>query len=254
MAKGILKILTIFIIGTVGGIFADQILWPYFIERPLFHQYRLEQSPVYVTERKETTMYIQENLALREAVGKVAQTVIGVKTKTQEGEVLAGSGLIVTSDGLIVTLASLVPQGSDFYFFVDDQWPAYQILKRDLANNLALIKVEKSGLKTCGFADLEKIKLAEPVFLIGMDFTVKIPETVTTTQSQFLLPPQNKVNEGIITIFDENAIQTNISEKQAMAGSPLFNIEGRVVGLNTVDESGQVSAIPITKIRTFIGF
>jgi S1-C subfamily serine protease len=253
MAKSVLKILAVFVIGTVGGIFADQILWPYFIERPLFHQYRLEQTPIYVTEKKETTLYIQENLALRKTVEDVIPAVVGVKTKTPTGEILKGSGLVVTSDGFIVTLASLVPKGSEFYFFVDDKWPAYQILKRDLENDLALIKVEKSGLKTRGFADLEKIKLAEPVFLVGMNFDVAIPETVTTTQSQFLVPPQQKVNTGIVTTFDETVIKTNISEKTEIEGSPLFNVEGKVVGLNFIDESGQVSAIPITVIRTFIG-
>ncbi len=139
MSKNILKILAVFILGTVGGIFADQILWPYFIERPLFYQYGLEQSPIYLTEKKETTNYIQENVALREAVEKVAKTVVGVKTETEEGEVLKGSGLIVTNDGFLVTLADLLPQGSDFAFYIDGDWPAYQVLKRDLKNNLALV-------------------------------------------------------------------------------------------------------------------
>jgi len=112
MSKNILKIVAFFIIGTVGGIFADQILWPYFIEKPLFYQYRLEQSPVYVTERKEVT--IQENTALKEAIEKVEKTVVGVRTQTKEEKILEGSGLIVTSDGLIVTLAELVPPGSLF--------------------------------------------------------------------------------------------------------------------------------------------
>ena len=239
MAKNILKILAVFVIGTVGGIFADQILWPYFIERPLFYQYRLEQSPVYVTERKETTMYIQENFALREAVEKVEKVVIGVKTKTKTGEVLEGSGLVVTSDGLIITLASLVPQGSEFYFFIDGKWPNYQILKRDLTNNLALIKVEGSGLSTVGFADLEKTKLGERIFLIGMDFSTSTPQKI--------------VNEGIISFFDEDSIQTNIFDQSSVSGSPLFNIEGRAVGLNVVDKDGKVSTIPITLIRPFIG-
>jgi len=247
MAKNIFKILAIFIIGTIGGIFADQILWPYFIERPLFHQYRLEQSPVYVTERKETTLYVQENFALREAVEKVQKVVVGVKTKTVAGEVLEGSGLVVTNDGLIVTLASLVPQGSEFYFFIDDKWPAYQILKRDLKNNLALIKVEDGKLATCGFADLEKMKLGERVFLISADFSL------ATTTEKFLTPPQPMVNEGIVAFFNEGLIKTNIFEKPKVAGSPLFNIEGRVVGLNFVDESNKVFAVPITVIRAFIG-
>ena len=248
MAKSVLKIIACFVIGTVGGIFADQILWPYFIVRPLFYQYELEQAPVYITEKKENTIYIQENLALRELVEEVTPAVIGVKTKTIDGEILKGAGVVLTSDGLIVTLASLVPWGSEFYFFVDDKWPAYQILKRDLENDLALIKVEKNGLKTRGFADLEKLKLAEPVFLVGMVFPL------ATSTEQILTPPQNKVNTGIITLFSENTIQTNILEDQEISGSPLFNFDGRVVGLSTIDETGKVSAIPISIIRAFAGF
>lgn len=89
-------------------------LWPYLIERPLFYKYRLEQSPVYVTERKEVT--IEENTALQDAVEKTEKIVVGVKTKLNSGKVLEGSGFIVTADGLIVTLNELVPQGSVFTF------------------------------------------------------------------------------------------------------------------------------------------
>jgi hypothetical protein len=61
MFKNIFKIIIVFLIGAVGGIFSEQILWPYFIERPLFLEYSLEQNPVYITETKEIT--IQENTA-----------------------------------------------------------------------------------------------------------------------------------------------------------------------------------------------
>src|SRR3989338_5734377 len=207
-AKILFQIIAIFIIGMAGGIFADQILWPYFIERPLFAQYKMEQSPTYITQKQELTMYVQENTAVRESVQDVLPAVVGVKTKTLSGEVLEGSGLVVTSDGLIVTLASLVPQGSEFSFFIDGKWPAFQILKRDLENNLALIKVEKGGLKPRGFIEMSKIKLAEPVFLVGMDFSAAI---ATSTL------PQNTVNTGIITAFNQELVQTNIFETKTMA-------------------------------------
>src|SRR4030042_6056329 len=141
-AKNLIQIIALFLIGMSGGIFADQIIWPYFVERPLFQQYKLEQSPTYLTEKIETTLYVQENTAIRESVQAVLPAVVGVKTKTLSGEVLSGSGLVLTSDGLIVPLANLVPKGSDFSFFVDGKWPAFQILKRDLENNLALVKLE----------------------------------------------------------------------------------------------------------------
>ncbi len=237
MFKNIFKIIAFFLIGMVGGIFADQIFWPYFIERPLFYEYRLEKSPVYVTERKETT--IQENTALTEAVEKVEKTVIGIRTQIKEGTFLEGSGLIVTSDGLLVTLAELVPQGFSFSFFVDGKQTSFQILKRDLKENLALVKIEETNLPTVSFANLEKIKLGERVFLVGMIFDGKKTSRI--------------VNEGIIKTFSEDFIDTNISEKSTISGSPLFNIKGEVLGINIIDSEGKVITIPISKIKQFIG-
>ena len=237
MLRNILKIIAVFIIGTIGGIFADQIFWPYFVERPLFYKYRLEQAPVYVTETNE--IIIQENSALQDAVEKTEQTVVAIRTKTRTGKVLNGSGLIVTSDGLLVTLAELVPQGESPAFFVDGNTPVYQILKRDLKENLALVKVEKSNLPTVGFADFGSLRFGQRVYLVG------------ATQ-----PPNGGwvVNEGIIKTYNEESIQTNIFEEQNLKGSPLFNIKGELVGLNLIDSQGKVSAIPIKKIRDFIGF
>ena len=221
----------------VGGIFADQIFWPYFIERPLFYQYRLEQNPVYVTERKE--VIIQENTALKNAIEKVEKVVIGVKTKTKEGNILEGSGLILTSDGLIITLADLVPQGSTFNFLVEGTPVPFQILKRDLKSNLALVKLEKTNLSAAAFANFRNLKLGERVFLIGAIFEKN--------------SVQKMVNEGIVKSFNDNSIQANISENATLAGSPLFNIEGQVLGLNTIDAKGKVIAIPISKIKEFTG-
>jgi S1-C subfamily serine protease len=231
MLKNIFKILTIFIIGMVGGIFADQIIWPYFIERPLFYQYKLDQVPANVTQIKE--IYIQENTALKDTIEKTEKVVVRIKTETKAGKTLEGSGLILTTDGLIVTLAELVPQGSAFNFFVDGEVVPFQVLKRDLENNLALIKLEKTKLSTLGFADLEKLKLGERVFLIGAS-SLGI-----------------KVNEGIVTSFDEDLIETNIFEEDTLAGSPLLDIEARILGINSVDKDGRIVTIPVSVVRSF---
>ncbi|MBZ9569824.1 trypsin-like peptidase domain-containing protein [Patescibacteria group bacterium] len=236
MVKNIFKIIAVFIIGTVGGIFADQILWPYFIERPLFYQYRLEQSPVYVTERKE--IIIQENVALINAIEKVEKVVVGIRSKTKAGNVLEGSGLIVTSDGLIVTLADLVPPGWEIDLFFDGKKIVPKVLQRK--NDLALLKVEETNLPTAGFADFEKIKLGERVFLLGVIFEKEVPQRI--------------INEGIIKTFNEKTLRTNIFEKKILEGSPLFNIKAQVLGLNQIDKEGKITAISIKKIREFIGF
>jgi S1-C subfamily serine protease len=236
VVKEIFKIVAIFVIGMVGGIFADQIFWPYFVERPLFYQYRLEKAPVYVTERKE--VFIQENAALIGTIEKVKNSVVGISAKSKTGKILEGSGLVLTSDGLILTLTDLVPQNYEIKLFFGEKELTPKVLQRK--NNLALLKIEEKNLKTVSFADFEKIKLGERVFLLGL---------VSENNLQKII-----VNEGIIKSFDENLIQTNISENKLLQGSSLFNIEGQLVGLNTIDKEGKITAISIKEIREFIGF
>ncbi len=237
MKKFILYTLLAFVVGICGGIFADQILWPYFIERPLFEQYSLEQRPVYVTERNEVT--IQENTALQDSVEKVDKAVAGIVTQA-DGKTIKGSGLVITADGLIVTLADLVPQGGKFSILVEGQPVSFTVLKRDLESNLALIKVEKNNLLTVGFANLDNLRKGQRVFLVGAFQTGQAIETT--------------VNEGMVKYFDKDTIYTNIMETTTLAGSALFNIQGEFLGLNTVDYWGRVSALPIDKIRSFAGF
>lgn len=236
MIKNILQILAIFIIGTVGGIFADQLLWPYFIERPLFLEYDLDKNPIYITERKE--VFIQENIVLQDAVERINKVVVGIRTETQAKKILEGSGLIVTSDGLIITLANLLPQGSKTTLFFDEKILIPQVL--EIKDGLALLKIEEENLPTVGFTNFEKIKLGQRVFLVGVIFKK--------------LGPQKIVNVGIIKYFDGDLINTNIFEKTILAGSSLFDIEGKVLGLNIIDQEGKVTAIPISKIKEFLGF
>ena len=238
MIKNALIIITLFIVGIIGGIFADQIFWPYFVEKPLFYQYRLEQSPVYITENKQTV--VQENTALTNAVESVSKTIVGVRTKLKSGKILEGSGLIISSDGLIVTFASLVPQGGETTLFWEGGNPPFQILKRDLNSNLALMRIENSNLATVGFADTDNIRLGERVFLLGIVFGSNAS-------------PIKITNEGIIKTFDESQIKTNIFEKSSLMGSPLFDIGGKVLGLNTIDSEGKVTAVSMKKIRPFLG-
>ena len=238
MWKNLIKIFICFFFGIFGGIFADQIIWPYFIERPLFYQYRLEQSPIYLTEKKE--IFIQENTALKNAIEKVDKTVVGIRTKLKSDLVLEGSGLIVSSDGLVVTLAELVPSNSQINIFWEGENLSFKILKRDQKENLALLKIEKSNLPTAGFFDLEKLKIGERVFLLGIIFDKEKSRKIA--------------NEGMVKYFDEDFIRTNIFEKKILAGSALFDIEGKILGINTIDKEGKVIAISSKKIKAIAGF
>lgn len=237
MNRLVLGTLFCFVVGIVGGIFAEQILWPYFIERPLFYEYDLEKPPIYVTEKNE--IRIQENIALQEAIEKVQGAVVGIKTETKKGKVILSSGIIVTSDGLCVALAEVVPQGASFEFFIDGVRMPFQVLKRK--DNLVLIKLDsKEALPTPPFADLKNKRLGERVFLLGQVFEKQGLEKI--------------INEGIIRSLGASSFKTNIIENPSLQGIPIFDIEGNFLGLSVVDSSGQVSILPNTEIKEFIGF
>ncbi|MDP3996002.1 MAG: serine protease [bacterium] len=238
MKEKIITVIAIFVIGLAGGLLG-RVLWPH-IGGDL-----AEQGPVFLSETKQ--VYIQENVALVGAVERAERAVVAIKAQLPAGKLLEGSGLVVTSDGLMVTLAELVPFGSGFDFFVEGERVSYQILKRDLNENLALVKLSKSGLTTAGFAALDKLKMGERVFLIGTVFG----EEDKSSSSPFIAT--RVVNEGIVRAFDGDSIQTSIIEGYSISGSPLFNIKGEILGINTVGLSGRISAIPVSKIREFVG-
>jgi S1-C subfamily serine protease len=240
VVKEIFKIVAMLILGAIGGLLFQVLVLPYLFTNPYFERFQfikiLKEREIVINPKEE--IIINENVALEEAIEKIKNSIVGVQSKSKTGKILEGSGLFLTSDGLILTLTDLVPQNYEIKLFFGEKEFTPKVLQRK--NNLALLKIEEKNLKTVSFADFEKIKLGERVFLMGVVFEDNLQKMV--------------VNEGIIKSFDEKLIQTNISENKLLQGSSLFNIEGQLVGLNTIDKEGKITAISIKEIREFIGF
>jgi S1-C subfamily serine protease len=140
---------------------------------------------------------------------------------------------------LIVTLASLVPAGYKVAVYENaDAFPA-QVLKRDVALNLALLKIEKTGLQTAGFVGNGGVALGERLILVAK--LVKKEQAVSF------------VNQGSVKKVGEGSIATSISERENVDGAPLFDVEGRVAGLADADFQGNIFAIPASVLRVFLG-
>ena len=142
---------------------------------------------------------------------------------------------------IILTLASLLPRGADFTFNWQGQTPSFEILKRDITANLALVKFSGLDLPSAGF-NFEP-KLGQRVFVLA-----KYPQTVVDTK-QWLV----SVNEGIISQLGGNALLTTMTASAATQGSPVFDLEGRVLGLATLDQQNRVIILPASTIRAFSG-
>lgn len=230
--KFVFNVIIFLLIGMVGGIFATQIIWPYFVEKPLEENYQ----SVLVSQRDE--IIAQENVALTQGIEKAEKTILAIGSVSGGKNILYGSGLIVTNDGLVLSLSSVVPKIVSIFY--NSEVVSAEVLKKDSANNLSLLKVAKNNLPACRFSSMDKIKLGEKVFLMGKKYD---GENFTTF-----------VDDGIIKSFSENLIETNISEDKSAVGTILFNIDGEVLGINYLSSLGKVVTIPVQVIREFTNF
>jgi len=193
-------------------------------------------TPAIQMINKEDKYYIEENTALVQIIEGVKNSIAGLESS---GKAI-GSGLIMTSDGLVVTLAANIPSSSAPVISINgDNNVTYQVLKRDIKNNLALIKVDKSSLATKGFYDLSQLKIGTRVFVLSQIYS----------GSAFTL----SVNEGIVKSFTDDIIKTNIVDAGYVNGSPVFDISGNVLGLAYKEAGNSISIIPASKIKAFAG-
>jgi len=183
-------------------------------------------SPLIINQTEEK-VYIEQNAALIDSIKETKKSLFSVNSF---------SGLILTSDGLAVTLADNVAGKSAVVCTVDNEEVPCQVLKKDFSQNLALVKIDKNRLSTSGFFDYEKMETGKRIYVLSY-----LPSGVLS------------VNEGIAKNFDADLIKTNIREIEPVNGSPVFSVDNRIVGLAFREANGFISVIPSSLIRAFAG-
>ncbi|MBI4123004.1 MAG: trypsin-like peptidase domain-containing protein [Parcubacteria group bacterium] len=235
MIQRIFLIVSMFVLGAAGGIWAQAFLLPYLASSPAFQDLKFIQdwNARTVLVQPVSQISVEEPAALEKTVEKSGKTVVLV----QSGAGRKGSGLIVTSDGLILTRASLTPPGFGVSVSLDQNQetiPA-QVLKRDAASNLVLLKVEKNNLPTAGFVNEGELNPGMKLVLIAQSTAGII------------------VNEGVVRSVAGDLIQSTITETAASTGAAVFTVEGRVAGIAAISSSGSVTVIPALFLRNFLG-
>lgn len=176
--------------------------------------------------------------------------------ETQKVEQDIGSGFVISADGLIVTNKHVVGDTSAKYRVVigKDQVVEVKDIYRDPANDLAILKVDKSDLIPVKLGDSDKLKVGQSVIAIGTALG-EFRSTVTTGVISGL-------GRGIVagSPFEgseklDNVIQTDAAINPGNSGGPLFNSSGEVIGVNVaVSQSGQNIgfALPINIVKSSI--
>lgn len=217
------------------------------------------------TDKKQ--LIVQENSAVIDVAKKVSPSVVSITSKAvtrgffgnlQQSQG-AGTGMVLTSDGLILTNRHVVDDTSANYTVVTSDGKSYsaKVVSRDTINDVAFVRIEAKDLKPVELADSGAVKVGQRVVAIG------------NALGQF----QNTVTDGIISGLSrgitagdqmgvgsseqlQNVFQTDAAINSGNSGGPLVNLDGQVLGINTA-VAGQGAqnigfAIPINDVKPLI--
>ena len=161
-----------------------------------------------------------------------------------------GSGFILNTNGFIVTNNHVVENATEIQVKLDDgrEMPA-KVVGRDAKTDLALLKIEATGLPVIPLGDSTALQVGEPVMAIGNPFGLE--QSVTTG---IVSATGRVIGSGPY----DNFIQTDASINPGNSGGPLINARGEVIGINTAIFSrggGSVGigfAVPASLAKTVI--
>lgn len=168
-----------------------------------------------------------------------------------------GSGFIVSGDGLIVTNKHVVADGMLKYKVVigKDEVVEVKNIYRDPMNDLAILKVEKVGLKAVDLGDSDKLKVGQLIIAIGTALG-EFRSTVTTGVVSGLGRGITAGSNGSLEKL-ENVIQTDAAINPGNSGGPLFNSSGQVIGVNVATSANGQNigfALPINLIKESLDY
>ena len=188
---------------------------------------------------------------------KVVPACVGVVTPITQTNIfgqevstpISGSGFIITEDGYILTNYHVVEEANKMNYpikvatYAGDEYDAV-IVGYDEENDVALLKIDATGLATVTIGSIEDTKVGETVYAIGNP----LGELTYTFTNGIVSALDREINtESGISI---NMFQTNVAINAGNSGGPIINSRGEVVGIASAKYSdtgveGLGFAIPI---------
>ncbi|MGA0879500.1 MAG: S1C family serine protease [Ilumatobacteraceae bacterium] len=173
------------------------------------------------------------SLDVARVVEIVGPSVVTVISSLEEGMSTGrgtGTGIVITSDGEILTNAHVVDGATQVKVLLQgaiDPLPA-TVLAMDVGNDLALLRIDRTGLRPAVFADPSAIAIGDEVVAVGFALNLDGGPTVT----RGIVSALNRTISSEDGALD-GLIQTDTAISSGNSGGPLLNSRGEVVGVNT---------------------
>lgn len=171
--------------------------------------------------------------------------------RVQEG---AGSGVIINSNGIIVTNNHVIEGADQIEVTLDNNLKfEAKLLGADPVTDLAVLKIEAIDLPTLPFGDSDALRLGEWVLAIGNPYNLRSTVTagIVSAKARTMPSPQGEFKI-------ESFIQTDAAVNRGNSGGALINTRGELVGINTAiasrtgDFTGYSFAVPSTIVEKVV--
>lgn len=214
-------------------------------------------------EGTKTTINVKGDENVENAIAKKAiPSVVGITTITQSNDIFnmnkyvegVGSGVIVSSDGYILTNSHVVSNGRAkemTVVFSDGEKTPGKLIWQDESLDLAVIKVEKTGLPVMDIGDSDKVSVGDKAVAIGNPLGLDLQSTLTSGYISGLNRTINMENGASM----DGLIQTDAAINGGNSGGALLNAKGELIGINTAKASGGEGigfAIPINIAKSIV--
>lgn len=228
----------------VGGMIGSGVMY-----HSLSDDVQALSSQVDSIENRQQNIYVNDTgVAFESIFNRTGKSVVYLNTEDSRA-----SGFVYSKNGYIVTNQHVVEGSSEIEVsFTDGDTKRAEIVGQDPYTDLAVLKVDKSGLKPLNFSDSTKVRVGQTAIAIGNPFGLDS----SMTQGIISQTGRSITVEGGFSI--RNVIQTDAAINPGNSGGPLLNREGEVVGVNTAIETqsggfqGVGFAIPANTVKRVI--
>ena len=206
-------------------------------------------------ELKLATAVGTDALSLQELYAKCLPSIVGISTYQNDMEYAWGTGVIMSTDGYIITNAHVLDgaEAADVILSDGTVYPA-KLVGADTISDIALLKVEAKGLVAAEFVDSALVQVGDEAIAIGNPLGKEFSGSMSTGIISGVSRSVDYMNR------DMSLLQTDAALNSGNSGGALFNIYGQVVGITNMKMMGSFTsaiegvgfAIPTATVKEMV--